>query len=61
MKVVFLLVPGVDLLPGLLGDPHLRYAGPGPVLDRLVSSTTRVEQSFAGDLEIDQSKLIKFK
>ena len=51
MHVVFLLVLVVNLLPGLLGDPHLSDAGPGPVLDGLVSASSGADQSFAGYLE----------
>ena len=41
----------MNLLPGLLGDPHLSDAGPGPVLDGLVSASSGADQSFAGYLE----------
>ena len=51
MHVVFLLVLVVNLLPGLLGNPHLSDVGPGPVLEGLVSASTGADQSFAGYLE----------
>ena len=51
MHVVSLLVLIVDMLPGLLGDPDLGDAGPGPVLDRLVPAPTAADQSLAACLE----------
>ena len=51
MHVVSLLVLIVDMLPGLLGNPDLGDARPGPVLDRLVPAPTAADQSLAACLE----------